>query len=100
MNADFLGRSGRIQPRSELAAQVRGWAPVSYGTLQDPAARRANRYIDGAWIVYETSGSGMFDDAGFAYLPAGPTDGLGEGSWESPRFVHLGGPWYSWTASW
>ena len=58
------------------------------------------RYVEGGWIVYHSTGSGMFDDAGFAYLPAGPTDGLGDGSWENPRFVHLGGPWYSWTASW
>jgi len=58
------------------------------------------RHVRGGWIVYNSTGSGMFDDAGFAYLPGGPTADLGDGSWENPRFVHLGGPWYSWTASW
>jgi hypothetical protein len=55
--------------------------------------------VPGGWIVYDESGSGLFDDAGFAYLPAGPTPDLGDGLWESPQFRHLGGPWYSWTAS-
>ncbi len=58
------------------------------------------RHIDGGWIVHDTVGTGLVDDAGFAYLPAGPTDDLGDGDWENPRFTHLGGPWYSWTASW
>lgn len=56
--------------------------------------------VPGGWIIYEDGGSGFVDDAGFAYLPAGPTADLGDGSWENPRFHHLGGPWYSWTASW
>jgi hypothetical protein len=42
----------------------------------------------------------FFDDAGFAYLPEGPTASLENGSFESPVFRHLGGPWYRWTASW
>jgi hypothetical protein len=58
------------------------------------------RFVPGGWIVYEPLGHGLSDDAGFAYLPAGPTADLGDGSWENPRFWHLGGPWYSWTASW
>jgi hypothetical protein len=44
--------------------------------------------------------SGLFDDAGFAYLPGGPPADLGNGAWENPVFRHLTGPWYSWTASW
>ena len=44
--------------------------------------------------------SGLFDDAGFAYLPNGPSADLGNGAWENPEFRHLSGPWYSWTASW
>src|SRR5688572_8071219 len=28
--------------------------------------------IEGGWIVHHKASSGLFDDAGFAYLPAGP----------------------------
>jgi hypothetical protein len=50
-------------------------------------------------IFYEANGAG-FDDAGFAYLPAGPQPSLETGSFEDPQFRHLGGHWYAWTASW
>jgi hypothetical protein len=50
-------------------------------------------------IFYEATGS-LFDDAGFAYLPAGPQPSLATGSFEDPQFRHLGGHWYAWTASW
>lgn len=61
--------------------------------------------IDSAWVVhggvifYEANGN-FFDDAGFAYLPQGPTNDLAHGGFESPQWRHLGGAWYSWTASW
>lgn len=59
------------------------------------------RYIEGGWIVYDVGSSGLFDDAGFAYLPAGPPSRAGGDSGaETLRFIHLGGPWYSWTSSW
>jgi hypothetical protein len=51
-------------------------------------------------IFYEASGAALFDYAGFAYLPNGPTADLATGSFESPEFHHLSGPWYTWTASW
>jgi hypothetical protein len=50
-------------------------------------------------IIYESTGL-FFDDAGFAYLPHGPDDRLGNGAFEAPSFRSLGGGWYSWTASW
>lgn len=50
-------------------------------------------------IFYEANGS-LFDDAGFAYLPAGLQQSLETGSFENPQFRHLGGRWYAWTASW
>lgn len=48
------------------------------------------RIEPGGAIFYEAHRAG-FDDAGFAYL---------NGPLESPRFSHLGGPWYSWSATW
>jgi hypothetical protein len=53
-----------------------------------------------AVIFYEVTGSGFLNDAGFAYLPSGPFAELSSASFEGPRFRHLGGAWYSWTASW
>lgn len=55
--------------------------------------------VHGGVIFYEATGN-FFDDAGFAYLPKGPTPDLETGSFESPEFHHLGGSWYSWNASW
>lgn len=51
-------------------------------------------------LFYEETGSSFVDDAGFAYLPGGPTNSLANSNFESPTFYHLGGSWYSWTASW
>lgn len=50
-------------------------------------------------LFWEATGSAL-DDAGFAYLPDGPKPTLRSGSFEAPSFTHLGGAWYSWTASW
>ena len=36
--------------------------------------------------------------AGFAYLPKGPLPGVGDGRLNQPRFSHIGGPWYTFTA--
>lgn len=59
----------------------------------------AFRVRNGA-IFYDTTGTGFLDDAGIAYLPDGPNASLENGSFEIPDFKHLGGPWYSWGASW
>ncbi|MER7009102.1 hypothetical protein ABT297_39500 [Dactylosporangium sp. NPDC000555] len=56
-------------------------------------------WVPGGAVFYEAHGN-FFDDAGFAYLPAGPTAELNTGWFEGPRFRQLGGGWYSWTASW
>ncbi len=53
----------------------------------------------GGFILYENSGA-FFDDAGFAYLPDGPTQDLNTGWFEAPDFHPLGEGWYSFTASW
>ncbi|MFC4042205.1 hypothetical protein ACFO1B_27585 [Dactylosporangium siamense] len=56
-------------------------------------------WVPGGAVFYEGHGN-LFDDAGFAYLPAGPTAELNTGLFEGPRFRSLGGGWYQWTASW
>jgi hypothetical protein len=53
-----------------------------------------------AGVVFHEETGNVIDDAGFAYLPDGPKPDLENGSFESPVFRHLGGPWYGWTASW
>lgn len=50
-------------------------------------------------IFYEKTGN-LFDDAGFAYLPDGPSPSLATGSFENPQWRALGNHWYAWTASW
>lgn len=52
-----------------------------------------------AVIFYEASG-GFIDDTGFACLPSGPFPELENGGFENPRFDHLDGCWYTWSASW
>lgn len=56
------------------------------------------RTADGL-ILNEGNGDFM-DDAGFAYLPEGPTPDLANSGFENPQFVALGDGWYAWTASW
>jgi hypothetical protein len=55
--------------------------------------------VPGGLLFHESTGD-LFNNAGFAYLPDGPTPDLANGSFEDPQFEHLGGPWYAWTASW
>lgn len=69
--------------------------PHTLGGYHITAAYR----VRGDAIFYEANGS-FFNDAGFAYLPDGPNSSVKNGSFESPTFRHLGGAWYSWTASW
>jgi hypothetical protein len=52
-----------------------------------------------AIFFYERNGA-LVDDAGFAYLPDGPSPEFANGDFERPSYRHLGGPWYAWTASW
>lgn len=53
------------------------------------------------YLLYGNAGSGVLDDGGIAYLPAGaPGHDVGNGNFEDPRFVHLAGPWYAFSSSW
>ena len=51
--------------------------------------------FDVRWALSRAS----FDDAGFAYLPAGPTPEV-EASFESLRTRQIDGSWYRWWSSW
>lgn len=50
-------------------------------------------------LFYDHNGS-FFDDAGFAYLPSGPSPDMENETFEGPRYKSLGGDWYAWIASW
>ena len=54
----------------------------------------------GGYIFYDDLGTAMVDYAGFAYLPNGIPRALDQSDFESPEFVRIRGPWYSFTASW
>ena len=84
-------------------------------TLQDPGgggyyfvgSRRIGSYtIDSArrvhgGVIFDEHNGDFFDNAGFAYLPDGPTPGLANDyDFEAPVWNHLQGPWYSWIATW
>ncbi|MGK5741660.1 hypothetical protein [Micromonospora sp. URMC 103] len=69
--------------------------PERIGTYRITSAR----HVPGGVIFFEANGA-FFDDAGFAYLPDGPTGGMADGSFETPRFAALGDGWYRFTASW
>ncbi len=55
--------------------------------------------IGDAVFFHHPLGGGVFDDAGFAYLPAGPTLDV-EASFESLRTQQVDGSWYRWWSSW
>lgn len=55
--------------------------------------------IGDAVFFHHPLGGGVFDDAGFAYLPAGPTPDV-EASFESLRTRQIDGSWYRWSSSW
>lgn len=61
--------------------------------------RSAARVKSGA-VFYDAEGCGFLDEAGFAYLPNGIDPNLENGTFERPRYKSLGGPWYSFCASW
>lgn len=55
--------------------------------------------IDDGVFFHHPLGGGVFDDAGFAYLPGGPTPEV-EASFESLRVQQIEGSWYRWWSSW
>lgn len=79
----------------------------SSGDSSSEATGRIGSYEITSWwrardgvILNEANGSGMANDAGFAYLPDGPTPRLANSNFENPQFTSLGDGWYAWTASW
>lgn len=50
-------------------------------------------------VIFTEANGAVFNSAGFAYLPNGPTPELENGSFEGPAWTPLGGHWYAWTAS-
>ncbi|WP_433065497.1 hypothetical protein [Dactylosporangium sp. CS-033363] len=69
--------------------------PKRIGTYTIPRAE----WVPGGAVFFEANGAGFMDDGGFAYLPGGPSAELDTGVFEGPRFVPLGGGWYSFTGS-
>lgn len=57
-------------------------------------------YQVGSNVILMEANGAFLNNAGFAYLPDGPDDRLGNGSFEAATFRSLGGDWYSWVASW
>ncbi|MCC5947333.1 MAG: hypothetical protein JJT89_02665 [Nitriliruptoraceae bacterium] len=55
--------------------------------------------IGDAVVFHHPDGGGVFDDAGFAYLPEGLTPEIA-GSFESLRVMPIDGDWYRWWSSW
>lgn len=72
-----------------------GWNPRRVGTYKINVVRVVPEGI----LFYDNVGA-LFDDAGFAYLPNGPSDDMANGSFENPQWFALGDHWYAWTASW
>ncbi|MEV6928045.1 hypothetical protein AB0M46_26570 [Dactylosporangium sp. NPDC051485] len=54
-------------------------------------------WMPGGAVFYEAHGD-VFYDAGFAYLPGGPT-AVDTALFESSQFRHIGGNWYRWTGT-
>lgn len=96
---DAFNQVVKALPAATAAASGDRWisidVPSTIGGYRISCAYR----VPGGVVFYEEHGSGL-DDAGFAYLPDGPTASLENGSFESPTFRRLGKGWYAWTASW
>ncbi|MER7281989.1 hypothetical protein ABT369_46915 [Dactylosporangium sp. NPDC000244] len=92
--------------RSAFAAMVAGHPiPPSGSEWEDLAVpHRLGLYtitragwVPGGAIFFEAQGD-VFYDAGFAYLPGGPTRDVETAMFESANFHHLGG-WYRWAGT-
>ena len=71
--------------------------PEVIGSYEITQAER----VPGGVIFEAASSCGLFDDAGFGWFPNGPdASALNSGSFESPTFSHIRGPWRTWCASW
>jgi len=72
-----------------------GWSDRGVGTYTITHVQVVERGV----IFYERTGA-LISNAGFAYLPQGPSADMATGAFENPQWVALGDHWYSWTASW
>jgi len=93
-----------VHPGDALRPEAADPAPNDSGVLDGPGRLgwfdidRVSREGD-VVLLFEHDGA-LLDNAGFAYLPDGPDPDLENGTFESPSYTHLGGPWYAFTASW
>lgn len=73
-----------------------GACPTSIGSY----ALEKCQVIDRGYLFIQQRAA-LGDDAGFAYLPAGPPteDPTGSGDVRPDQFSHLSGPWYGWSCS-
>ncbi|MFI5907846.1 hypothetical protein [Dactylosporangium sp. NPDC051541] len=69
-------------------------APGTVGTYRITRAA----WVPGGAFLYEIHGTSLIGDAGFAYLPAGPTAELDTAEFDYAHFSPLGGGWYTFTA--
>ena len=88
--------------KSSFAADVRahpregpGWHPRRIGSYRITSVHVVPEGI----LFYDYVGA-LADDAGFAYLPGGPSTEMASGDFENPQWFALGDGWYGWTASW
>ena len=72
-----------------------GTMPSRLGTYRVLAIERV-----GTGVYFFEADSGLFDDAGFAYLPDGPDPDAAAGTFERLSVSDLSGNWYTWTSSW
>lgn len=105
-------RSSDVQPRVRLlpisigrlpsSKRTRNSGPRGVNTGSARTASRRYRRSGVAWrgVVFYDSVGAFIDDAGFAYLPDGPSPDMANGSFENPQWFALGNHWYAWTASW
>lgn len=57
------------------------------------------RDLPGRAVAFDLSDAGFLDDVGYAYLPDGPS-GEVAAAFESVRFTHLDGSWWTYAADW
>jgi hypothetical protein len=83
---------------AEVRAHPEHWAnskPRRIGTYTITSVR-----IVDEGVIFDDEVGAFVDDAGFAYLPHGPSTEMANGSFENPQWFALGDHWYAWTASW
>ena len=94
---DLPGRDLTPAESADAFEDFPGACPARIGTLR---IARCSSFAAG-YLFYDRAGSGVLDDGGVAYLPAGaPRHDVGSGEFEHPQFVRLSGPWYAFSASW